>query len=290
MTLDIDDSADLESGNDNPLAEGEIKIITAGQTLIDACDQLDQWTVQSGNAFLSIDSQNQTEGNGCLKVYIPSGGATVLCTAANSWDLSQQKYLKTYLKRMATGNCCLYFGQNSYNEQTSGNFSVSGGSWYQKNWDISGIDGNNRSSVKYVAVVFSSNSLPHYEFVDYLYGNPGPSQIKAFDGDRVILLYPKVYSSSYIGNGTSQTITIPRKGKPSWIQIDRMTAPSVLWIDGMITGHSKRMADDTADGTIPIANITTGITDVGDCYFSVGDANAVNENGVTYFFTAIWAD
>jgi len=287
--------SDLEIYQDeNPPSEvGDIKIVS-GFSEISDCDSLAAWSIVSGDGVsIVLDTEKVKEGSSSIKVTIPAGITAVL-KCVGTWNFSTGKYLKVWLFESSGGglsSCHQHFGETSYLDNSSAHFNLATGYWQQKSWDISGIGTGDRDAViEYGLTLPGRVTVTAYVHIDYAICDSGPSAVKAFDGDRVILLYPKVYSSSYVGNGTSQTITIPRKGTPSRIQIDRMTKPSILWISGMESGHSKKMAQDTSGGTGVIEDITDGITAVADCSFTVGAATHVNAEGVTHFFTIFWDD
>jgi hypothetical protein len=231
------------------------------------------------------DGTNIYQGTGAIKVNIPHGITAIIkvTKSAGSWNLSTYKYLKVYLLSYATVTYnTLYFGEAAYNEQSHAVGITGPHYWYQAIWNISGIGSGDRDAATMFAIsLTASGATSAMVWIDYLFADPGASQIKAFDGDRVILLYPKVYTGSYVGNGGAQTIDIPRKGTPTAIRIIRLGSYGCSWITGMTAGHSNK-----EDGT----NLTTGITAVADCSFSVGNAVCVNEAQETYYFIAWWDD
>jgi hypothetical protein len=124
------------------------------------CDALTDsdgtWSVESGPATLSLKTSEIKEGSGAIKVTIDNhlsteeGGYTVpefmvhdgiikYRKAFGYWDLSSCNNIYVWLYTpIALTGVYLYFGENTYNEQTTGTFSLSAG-WTLKTWDISGI-------------------------------------------------------------------------------------------------------------------------------------------------------
>ena len=289
MALMPSDLEIYQDGND-PTEPGDIKIVS-GFSEISDCDSLVAWSIVSGDGVsIALDTEKVKEGLSSIKVTIPEE-ITAVIKCVGTWDFSTGKYLKVWLFESSGGglaNCHQHFGEASYIDNSSAHFNLATGYWQQKSWDISGIGTANRNAViEYGLTLPGRVGATAYVHVDYAICDAGPSQIKAFDGDRVINLYPKTYSSSYSGTGIdNKVITIPRKGTPSRIQIDGMVNRSILWTTDMAAGHSKRMANDTADN----ADITDGIKSVGDCYFTVGTGAQVNTNGTIYHYTVWWND
>jgi len=68
------------------------------------------------------------------------------------WDLSTYKTISVWMYTpVALTGVYLYFGENAYNEQTTGTFSLSAG-WTLKTWDISGISAISRDRVRFFGV------------------------------------------------------------------------------------------------------------------------------------------
>ena len=285
--------SDLEifMSEDNPSVAGDIKIVKGTLEVLDDCDAITQWSVESGaGVTIEVDHANVAEGTGSIKVGIPKNSSGAVTCTFSAKDLRGFKFLRAQLRREGTwiGNFKYYFGETAWNEQTA-NVALPGNSFSERYWDISGIGDGDRDAVTTFTIYATNTSLgsTHYFWIDYVVADPGPSAVKAFDGDRVILLYPKAYVSHYHGTGVNDLqIDIARKGTPSRIQIDGMVTRSILWTTDMAAGHSKRMANDTADN----ADITDGIKSVGDCYFTVGTAAQVNTNGTIYHYTVWWND
>ena len=290
-----EESATMVEDENDPIEPGDIKIVKGTLEVLDNCDSDAQWSVESGEGVtIEEDSSVVQEGSGSLKITIPPSTTAIVKLTGGPWDLSALKYLKLWHfyygsgEGAGLGNAYLYFGEAVYNENVSSAFFINN-VWSCKSWDISEIPAANRNAVTQFAfkVVNNDATFPYDCWIDYVIADPGPSQIKAFDGDRVIQLYPKVYTSHYHATGDDDlAITIPRKGPPSRIQIDGMVTRTVLWTTDMAAGHSKRMSNDTADNT----DITDGIKSVGDCYFTVGTGAQVNTNGTIYHYTVWWDD
>lgn len=277
----------------DPSVPGDIKIVKGAILVLDNCDAATQWSVHSGAGVeISLDQVNPIEGTGCIKVKVPpSTTAIVKATkASGSWNLSTYKYLKASLRTSPwlnnLGGFVFYFGESTYNEQSSGGLATPGQAWSQRSWDISGIGSSGRDGVTIFAVA-ATNSYggDAYFYIDYAYADPGPSEVKAFDGDRVIRLYPKVYYGTFIGDGTaSLTIPLPRKGVPKKLEICKDGGAALcFWMYYFSTGKSMSIGSTNSW-------VSNGIQWVGDGEFNVGNFGAVNTNGSTHHFVAYWDD
>lgn len=270
----------------------EVKVVKGALQDIHRCDAIDDgtavWSVHSGaGVTIALDNSIVQEGTGSIKVTVPAGiTAIIKCTkASGSWNLSSYKYLKVYLRKSTTITMgSVYFGEAAYNEQGQA-FSMGSNVWWQKNWDISGIAAASRDAVTIFAVSATAGG-PGYFWIDYVYADPGPSEIVGNDGDRRIRLYPKVYVGNYTGNGTSQTITIPRKGTPAMVFVKEtgsVGGPSAIW-------WHKDMTATYSEGFGGGNKVTNAITGVADGSFTVGGNAAVNTNGLQYNFFVLWED
>ncbi len=129
----------------------------------------------------------------------------------------------------------------------------------------------------------NNGSGTNYFFIDYAFADPGPSEIEAFDGDRIIDIYPKFYPGSYVGNGqSSNTVTFARKGTPAMILLSRNGGTNLyFWIKGMTSGYCHEIGATNAW-------ITTGITDVAEGGFYVG--STINASDQTYVYGVLFED
>jgi hypothetical protein len=292
QAITVNPQASLVSTN-SPSIPGQIAVVTQPPLAIQSCnainDSVATWSVLSGGALISIDTLTFQTGTGSLLVNIPlSTTAIFLATInASSWNISAFKYLKVlYYAAPTTIKVTLYFGQSTYNEQSQA-FTVTPNCWNQLIWNISGIASGSRSAVTLFGVgIQNTASVPSWALLDNAYADPGPSQIQAFDGDRLIDLYPKVYLGQYTGNATNGTvIQIPRNGVPSAIftkAYNQSTYAALWWNNGMPPGYSELFSGSAA--------ITTGITTVTNGSFTLGTNANVNANGVTYNFIVLWQD
>jgi len=281
---------DIYMDEDDPTEPGDIKVVRGTLLELDDCDAATQWSVHSGaGVTLALDNTTLYEGTGSIRVTVPDGITGIIkCTkSAGSWDLTNYKYLSVSLyNSLPQANLNLHFGEAAYNEQNRGVFNFAGGAWETKTWDISAIAAASKNGVTIFALTLPANGimgLPVYYYIDYVFSDPGPSQIKAFDGDRVILLYPKFYRGTYTGTGVDNlSITVPRKGAPNRIDIVRDEGSNmVTWIQGMDAGDSINIGTGT---------ITNGVKTVSDGSFTVGVNAIVNTSGDTHIFTCFWDD
>jgi hypothetical protein len=250
--------------------------------------------VQGGpeiSASVSLSTSTIYEGTGSVQVTVAPLKTLSLIWTGGAVDISGvgYKYLKGYLKGSVgvSFQTNLLMGETNFYEQASLPITVSGASWKECSFDISGIADASRNGITKVAVLIYNNLAGPsvtYNF-DYVYAAPGPSQIKGFDGDRIISLYPKFYVGTYTGNGTSKTITLPRKGTPSAILVLRgagTTNAGIIWTSTMTAGDSQQIEGG--------AILTTAITSVGDCSFAVGAHARVNTSGDPHHYIIMWAD
>jgi hypothetical protein len=288
VTQEIEEEyATLEEGEDDPIEPGEIKVIKGTILELDDCDSITQWSVHSGaGVTIELDESQVYEGTGSIKVTVPVGiTAIIKCTkSSGSWDLTTYKYLKVVLRaENATPNCNLYFGEAAYNEQNLGAFTMSP-SWVQKSWDISGISAASRNAATIFAVYIPNASGVVRTFhIDYVFADPGPSQVKAFDGDKVIQLYPKICTGHYHGTGSPLTVTLNRKGTPSGILLLPNTGArdSFAWQTEM-GGYAKNLSNSAIANTV--------ITAVGDGYFTLGTNANTNTSTEIVSYIVMWDD
>lgn len=277
---------------------GELKIVSGGVLDVHHCDAIDDgvavWSVQSGSGVtIALDTSNPAEGTGCIRVSVPtSTDAIIKCTKkSGSWDWSSYKYLKVWNEISSTfryGTHKLWFGEAAYNEQSCVFPVPPNGVWGRVSWDISGIAAGSRNGVTVFAVELQNTGALDTFWIDYVDVDPGPAQAKGNDGDRVFIVYPKIYPSTYTGNNTDNTvITIPRKGTPAMIFVKKYndgTYGALWWHKSMPSGYSEPF------GASGINAITTGIKSVADGSFTIGTHALVNANGAQYNFFAIYED
>ncbi len=285
----IPSSTDVMMDGDAPTEPGDIKVVKGALLVLDACDATTQWSVHSGaGVTIELDNTIVYEGTGSIKVTVPPSTTAIIkaTKAAGSWDLSSYNYLRVALRRAQAGAMTAFFGEVAYNEQTSGSFgTIAANSWFQKSWDISGIAAASRNGVTIFAVSMlnASATETRYFWIDYVFADPGPSAVRAFDGDRVINIYPKVYTSSYPGTGVAKTITIPRKGTPSSVIIQGAGHPSFWKTTSMGSTNSLELGAGAAFQTDRIIAL-------GDCSFGIDTHNDVNQDTHTYHYMAFWDD
>jgi hypothetical protein len=272
---------------------GDLRYIRGTVLTLDACDATTQWSCNTEDGVqISAYAGGGIEGTGCLVVYIPAGKtALVKCTkASGSWDLQAYKYLRLYAMEGAMwtfAGCYKYFGESAYDEQTSASFMI-GGSWALYTWDISLIAAASRNAVTIFSLSIPNTSgAAKYVYIDDVYADPGPAQLKGHDGDRVILLYPKIYHGTYTGDGVDdKIITIPRKGVPTYIEIQRDHATNSQCVYWQVNFGAGNCLLKSAGG----AFLTGYIKTVGDCYFTLGTNADINTNEHPYYFTVMWED
>lgn len=273
---------------------GEIKIIKGTLELLDNCDAITQWSIVSGTGVtISINQPVAYEGIGAVDIYIPAGiTAIVKCTkSSGSWDFTTHKYLKAYIKTWralfsppSISTAHFHFGESTYNEQSSTHLTFTG-AWTEISWDISAIASASKDGATIFAVEIPNPFAYHIHVgIDYVFADPGPSQLKSNDGDRVNIHYPKVMVDTWEGTGAHKTVTLNRKGTPAFIRIIDIDTPSVplIWLKGM-GGACLR-----EDGAATYIGANGGIHNVVDGAFDVhGD---YSPNGKTILYMVLFED
>jgi len=281
---------DIYMDEDDPTEPGDIKVVRGTLLELDDCDAATQWSVHSGaGVTLALDNTTLHEGTGSIRVTVPDGITGIIkCTkSAGSWDLTNYKYLSVSLyNSLPQANLNLHFGEAAYNEQNRGVFNFAGGAWETKTWDISAIAAASKNGVTIFALTLPANGimgLPVYYYIDYVFADPGPSAIRAFDSDRIINLYPKIMTGHYHGTGAGLTVTLARKGTPSAIWLIPLTdaKASVAW-QTEFGADSKNLQTS--------ATIANGVTAVGDCYFTVGTNGNINTLNERVSYVVMWDD
>ncbi|MGB9627907.1 MAG: hypothetical protein ACPL6D_04545 [Thermodesulfobacteriota bacterium] len=280
-------------GND-PSESGDIKVVCSPLLIMDNCDEITQWSIHSGYGTRSLDKTIVKEGTGSIKLTIfPLNTVILKCVkSSGSWDISSHKYLKIWLRRgdISLFDLALYFGESTYDEQAK-TTQVNAGlnEWRENSWDISAIPPENRDAVTIFAIRAKNLDLEKsaYLWVDFLRADPGPSEIKAFDGDRIITIYPKIYAGFYIGNGVDdRQINIPRKGTPCAVLIQRAAGSlnnAAVWRHkNNESGKSFKI-----DGG---ALLTDGIKTFGNCFFTIGTNERVNNPYDIFCYLAFFED
>ncbi len=289
---------DLFSSVDMPIP-GEIKIVKGTPLNLHLCNALDDgtavWSVHSGaGVTIALNTYYVVEGIGSVRVMVPASttGVVKFTRSSGSWDLSSYKYLNFSIMMWSppagTQQVNVHFGESTYNEQNMGAFTCYPMQIFTDlSWNISAIDGASRDAVTIVAFTLpNTTAYVRYFLIDFVYVDPGPARILANDGDKEdINLYPKMYPSSYVGNATHRTISIPRSGVPSLIIIiDDTNNPSTfaIWLKGM---GNKALQNDGTLLTDLLHNIQDGSFDL-----EGGVGVALNTTAISYKFLAGWED
>jgi hypothetical protein len=277
----------------DPTEPGDIKVVSGSPVEINDCDSLTGWEIVSGEGVsIQIDNGEVKEGTGSIRVYVPADVNAILkyTKPSGSFDISTQLYIKMWTYLVTIGgpweNASLYalFGEAAYDEQGPQMMEASN-LWLQPKWDISGIAAGSRDAVTQFGINLDNRTRTYakYLYFDYIIADPGPSEIKAFDGDRVIRLYPKIYKGSYVGDGTTQNVPLPRKGIPSRIDIDCVGRRLHRWYSGMTPEYIWYL---DIDGLW--TNVYGRLNSVSEGVFQV--TGVLDANGETYYFTAFWDD
>ncbi len=293
-------SLDIFMDENDPTEPGDIKVVKGTLEVIDSCDSLTGWSVESGvGVTIANDPVILMEGVASIKITVPpSTTGVILFTHAATVSLSGKNWLKFNLQRLAfVGHSTsityhAHFGEDggAYTDQTMGNFTLASGNvWHEKSWDISAIANADKTTVKWFALNIQNSSATKYAYtlLDYIYGDPGPSSIKSNDGDRIINLYPKIYVGTYTGTNAHQTITIARKGTPAYIRTVCTTAVEVpmTWMKGF--GEQAIIEDGAASWSA----IGAGVHNVTDCSFDIpANTTYCSTNGETYVYLIMWED
>lgn len=176
------------------------------------CDALTDsdgtWSVESYFTTLSLETLNFKEGSAAIKVkihsffrpfedpYIIHDGIIKYRKAFGYWDLSSYNNIGVWLYTpIALTGMYLYFGENAYNEQTTGTFSLSAG-WTLKTWDISGITYENRDRVTYFGVRHDGGEKDFVSeiIVDQIYADVGTY---SYAGEQKTYDWEPVATTSY---------------------------------------------------------------------------------------------
>jgi hypothetical protein len=289
--IDEDDALFMDALDPAP---GNIKIVRGAVEVLDNCDVVTDWTVTSGaDVTLAIDYTHVYEGNASILLYVPASTTAVITkNIGGAHNISTHKYFKMRFRNpypATFAGAHMYFGESAYDEQDSGAFTIGMGDFTEYSWDISAIAVASRNGVNHIgfSVTTGSGGGAYFNF-DYFFADPGPSQIKAHDGDRVILLYPKVYHGTYTSTGDDNLqIDIPRKGAPSYIEIQRdhaTDARRIYW-------QTEFGAGNCLVSTASAAFQTNMIKSTGDCYFTLGtDADVNSGTPHNYYYTVMWED
>jgi hypothetical protein len=273
----------------DPTEPGDIKVVRGTPLVLDNADSVAGWSVVSGTALLALSS-SPYEGTGCVRVQVSGNGTVVIKTTFGAQDLSAYKYVSSYIKKMVAANLTVAVniiddgGDRGPDAPTSLTTNV----WLQRQFNISSYTSAERNVVTAVEFTFVITGMaggPGWIFIDNVFADPGPSSVRAFDGDRVINIYPKILVDTFEATGNAQIITFSRKGVPAYIKVIDMDTPGVpiLWMKGM--GETSYLMDGTATGWYA-AN--AGIHDVIDGSFSV--AAGVCPNAKTHLYTVMWED
>lgn len=290
-----EDVADLVMDGNDPTEPGEIKVVKGTLSVLDDCDSDDQWSVESGAGVTIVESSySPYEGTKCLRIHVPPSttGIIKLTKATGSWDLSLNKYLSYFIRR-ATAllsdsiHFKTYFGETTYNEQNSGtHFTITPNIWVSKSWDISAIAAASRNAITLFALEVENLSavLNAGVTLDYVFSEPGPSQLKHFDGDRVYIDSPKVMVDTWEGTGAAKLVTLNRKGVPVFIRIIDIDTPNVplIWMKGMEESSMQE------DGIPSYTASHGGIYHVIDGSFTVHET--YTPNGKTILYMVLWED
>ncbi len=277
----------------DPTIIGDIKVVSPAVIELNDCDSDTGWSVVSGaGVTIELDTTKIKEGIGSLRIYVPANinGIVKYTKPSGSWDISAKKYIRmwTYLETIGGGfenaTCYAYFGEIVYDEQGPTQM-IATNMWYQTSWNISGIAVGSKDAVTLLGIRLDNTGRTYgkYLYVDYIIASPGISQVKAFDGDKIINLYPKVYVGTYTGDGqSSRTIPFPRKGTPSRIEVLRNGGTDLfLWINGMTASYCHEIGSTNAW-------ITTGINAIGDGSFGIG--STINTTDQIYVYSILFED
>ncbi len=292
--------ADLEIDMDgtDPDQPGDIKIVKGTVLELDDCDATTIWTVQSGaGVTISLDNAKVREGTGSIKVNVPAGITAIVkaTKASGSWDISLHNYLRFSLSQKGGPLTTMtgfkaYFGETAYNDQGPQALTAPGISWTDYGWLISGIAAASRNAVTIVAFEATAPVGASFFNIDYVYAAPGPSKIKAYDGDATIQLSPKFQSGIYTATTEApRTITLNKSGTPSHIRIQNITTgdatanDEVVWYSGMTQYYAARTGG-------AVAPSTDMVIDVGDSYFTVATDDRVNQATKNYGYCVMWND
>jgi hypothetical protein len=275
----------------DPTEPGDIKVVRGTPLVLDNADSVAGWSVVSGTALLALSS-SPYEGTGCVRVQVSGNGTVVIKTTFGAQDLSAYKYVSSYIKKMVAANLTVAVniiddgGDRGPDAPTSLTTNV----WLQRQFNISSYTSAERNVVTAVEFTFVITGMaggPGWIFIDNVFADPGPSQLKHNDGDRVYIDSPKFYPGTYEGTTAHKTVIIPRKGVPAYIRticLDTDEIP-VLWMKGF---GELSMQDYAVGGWFAAGE---GIHNVVDGAFDLyGAAPGCNTNGQTYVFMVLYED
>jgi hypothetical protein len=251
------------------------------------------------NPTLSASNAVVFSGNGSIKITMPATSAVALVFTANATDLSAQKYIKSQFYGNTSYADYIYniFGETNVWENASNKYSYNNaGVWKEISHNISAIAANNRNAVTKFGLVFYNGSAEAQNYyLDDLISDGGLSAIKAFDGDRVIALYPKIFMGNFLSSGNNQTVYISangttpatRKGTPATVMTIRGGSATY---NGYVLRHKDMAANNSvrSDGG---AMLSDGILSMGDGNFTIGTNVRVNPgSNETIYFVALYED
>ncbi len=295
--------ADLEIDMDSadPDQPGDIKVVKGTVIEINNCDSTTGWSLvgsSTGGVYIANNVWTSPySGVSSIALILPpnSTGIIKYTNPSTSISIYTNKYIKcrfmqSYYNKVE--NCVLYFGESTYNEQSSTAFSIPWTGWTEKSWNISAISTASRDAVTRFGLKAENTSTDgtRHVYLDYIIADPGPSKIKAFDGDATIQLYPKFQSGIYTATTEApRTITLNKSGTPSHIRIQNITTgdatanDEVVWYSGMTQYYAARTGG-------AVAPSTDMVIDVGDSYFTVATDDRVNQATRNYGYCVMWND
>lgn len=309
VQITIPSELDLYSSTDNPSDPGDIRVIKGAlQTLTD-CESTSNWASISTakGSIVGLSNTIFHEGAASLKVQIEakSTGIFKYTNPTTSWDFTASNYqyysAHVYQSQFwgGTYDAQLCFGESTYNEQTLTKQTHQSNTWAVNQGSLSAIANGDKDAVTVIAVSIENESnFTLYAYIDYLYLDPGPSEIKGYDGGRVIIISPKVLYGTFTGDGTtghtiylsatSDSAAADRKGRPVYIRLMSSTAiQSIEWMSVQHTTDPATWSLKHLASSHEVGN--QGIWEVGDGYFIVGSSNT-NVNNVQYGFIALFED
>ncbi len=295
--------ADLEIDMDgaDPDQPGDIKVVKGNAVVINTCDSSWGWSIVGATSGKSISlSGDMKEGIASVLITLSSDTTQAIVkfqSTSTPFDITGCKYIKAWDKiNLSTSlggtiTALWSFGESTWNEQNSTAMNLTN-SWVQRSWLISSVTSGSRDAVTRFAVTVNSSftvASKGYR-IDYVIGDPGPSKIKAYDGDATIQLYPKFQSGIYTATTEApRTIILNKSGTPSHIRIQNITTgdatanDEVVWYSGMTQYYAARTGG-------AVAPSTDMVIDVGDSYFTVATDDRVNQATRNYGYCVMWND
>ena len=308
VQVTVPSELDLLQSTEDPIDIGDIRVIGTAPVSITGCETTVGWTFLHGTSEVNdVVSHIGTvyEGNASLKIQFYRGSTIVFKynDPTTDYNLSGQGYLKVALYPQSissSDNFTISFGESTYNEQNSTAFKRPLNQWTVHSYNISGIADADKNAVTSVGITYNpvtTAGILGILYIDAIKGYSGPSQVKAFDGDRVITMYPKVLHGLFTGNGTtdhtiflsdtSDATVASRKGTPIHITVMGSTkSSSIEWSPIHNTTGGAWSFKHTAAAHEITAH---GIVEVGEGYFVISSSNT-NVNNDLYSFTALYAD